>query len=69
MFTCKRCKHVDMMHFLFTGYCIERGCDCLSMDGLFDAAWKERAAADRADTTSTNTTSTNTIPTDSGENV
>lgn len=49
MFTCRRCKHDDMMHYLFTGYCIERGCDCLSMDGLFDDAWIDRAAAARGD--------------------
>ena len=33
-FTCKVCKHPDMTHFMFAGYCIDKDCDCQSMDGI-----------------------------------
>lgn len=33
-FICKVCKHEDMMHFMWAGYCILENCDCQSMDGI-----------------------------------
>lgn len=33
-FTCKVCKHEDMMHFMWAGYCIREDCECQSMDGI-----------------------------------
>lgn len=33
-FTCKVCKHEDLMHRLFVGDCILSDCDCQSMDGI-----------------------------------
>ncbi len=33
-FICKVCKHEDIMHFMWAGYCILENCDCQSMDGI-----------------------------------
>ena len=33
-FICRGCKHEDMMHFMWAGYCIVKGCDCLKMDEI-----------------------------------
>ena len=33
-FICKACKHEDMMHFMWAGYCIVGDCGCSSMDGI-----------------------------------
>ena len=33
-FTCRGCKHEDMMHTLFVGKCIIDGCDCSKMDEI-----------------------------------
>jgi hypothetical protein len=33
-FTCRGCKHEDMMHTLFVWNCIVEGCDCSKMDEI-----------------------------------
>lgn len=33
-FTCRGCKHEDMMHTLFVGKCIVEDCDCSKMDEI-----------------------------------
>jgi hypothetical protein len=33
-FHCKVCKHEEVVHQLFVGYCILPDCDCQSMNGI-----------------------------------
>ena len=33
-FTCKGCKHEDVMHFFFVGKCSRKDCDCSGMNDI-----------------------------------